>query len=175
MDQGAFCILYKTCKICEQTKYILEFSSLGKRRRRSYCHDCRARRHEKILTSTIPYRFDPSHLSAPIIKVRGKGKKRRFEYEVSLEKAKQLVLEGAAGIVHETLIHLLYDKAEFRSYIKQRSNFTCFYCGQYGDTIDHIIPKSKGGLTTPKNCVCACESCNQRKRDLPVEEFLQVL
>ncbi|MBO1511868.1 HNH endonuclease [Metabacillus bambusae] len=56
--------------------------------------------------------------------------------------------------------------------IIEESNFICFYYGEYGDTIDHIVPKSKGGLTNPKNCVCACFQCNQLKNDKLIEEFI---
>ncbi|WP_307344978.1 HNH endonuclease [Metabacillus malikii] len=53
-----------------------------------------------------------------------------------------------------------------------RDNYTCHYCGNYGDTVDHIIPKSKGGLTTPKNCICACNACNKEKADQDYNNFL---
>ena len=43
-----------------------------------------------------------------------------------------------------------------------RDNFTCQYCGKSTKnlTIDHIIPRSKGGKHTWKNVVSACVSCN---------------
>lgn len=59
-----------------------------------------------------------------------------------------------------------------------RDNHTCIYCGikpgmiQRGKqlsrvdfTIDHIIPRSKGGKDTWTNTACACASCNHRKGD----------
>ncbi|QHC05849.1 hypothetical protein GRQ40_12650 [Anoxybacillus sp. PDR2] len=39
-------------------------------------------------------------------------------------------------------------------------------------TIDHIIPKSKGGISSFKNCICACKRCNTKKGDLSSEEYL---
>ena len=36
-------------------------------------------------------------------------------------------------------------------------------------TIDHVIPRSKGGKTTWTNVVMACKPCNQQKRDLLLE------
>ena len=46
-----------------------------------------------------------------------------------------------------------------------RDNFTCQYCGKKVKklTIDHIIPKSRGGETSFENCVSSCKECNNRK------------
>jgi 5-methylcytosine-specific restriction endonuclease McrA len=46
-----------------------------------------------------------------------------------------------------------------------RDRFKCAYCGSHGDrlSIDHIIPKSRGGKMTFENCVAACKPCNLRK------------
>jgi len=45
-----------------------------------------------------------------------------------------------------------------------RDKFMCQYCGDKRDlTFDHLLPKSKGGLTDWENVVTACSSCNVRK------------
>ena len=46
-----------------------------------------------------------------------------------------------------------------------RDGYTCQYCGrQQGDlTIDHVIPRSRGGQHTWDNLVSACKTCNHRK------------
>jgi 5-methylcytosine-specific restriction endonuclease McrA len=48
-----------------------------------------------------------------------------------------------------------------------RDNYTCQYCGARPPkktlTIDHVIPKVRGGATTWENLVCACKPCNLRK------------
>lgn len=48
----------------------------------------------------------------------------------------------------------------------------CVYCGGFGDTVDHVVPKAKGGLDTADNMVCACLSCNMQKNDHDVARFL---
>lgn len=45
-----------------------------------------------------------------------------------------------------------------------RDGFECAYCGSKSDlTIDHVIPKTKGGKTSFENCVTACRPCNLKK------------
>ena len=45
-----------------------------------------------------------------------------------------------------------------------RDEFCCQYCGARGDlTFDHVLPRSKGGVTSWENVVAACSPCNLRK------------
>ncbi len=46
-----------------------------------------------------------------------------------------------------------------------RDGFKCAYCGERSQklTIDHIIPRWRGGDDSFENCVAACKSCNRRK------------
>ena len=41
----------------------------------------------------------------------------------------------------------------------------CIYCGQRSESIDHVLPQSRGGLSTTSNCVPACLACNGLKGD----------
>ena len=48
-----------------------------------------------------------------------------------------------------------------------RDRFTCQYCGAREDlTFDHVVPRSKGGVTSWENVVAACSGCNLRKADM---------
>lgn len=46
-----------------------------------------------------------------------------------------------------------------------RDDFTCQYCGERTRdlTIDHVIPRSRGGVHSWENLVSACRTCNHRK------------
>ncbi len=46
-----------------------------------------------------------------------------------------------------------------------RDHRTCAYCGGHATTIDHVLPRSRGGGNTWTNTVAACERCNGRKGD----------
>lgn len=59
--------------------------------------------------------------------------------------------------------------------ILARDEFTCRFCGKYGDTIDHLVPKSKGGKSTWMNCVCACAKCNRTKGSKSLTEARMTL
>jgi 5-methylcytosine-specific restriction endonuclease McrA len=56
-----------------------------------------------------------------------------------------------------------------RRNIFKRDHFTCQYCGiQPGSeelTIDHVVPRAQGGISSWSNCVLACVDCNKRKAD----------
>jgi 5-methylcytosine-specific restriction endonuclease McrA len=48
-----------------------------------------------------------------------------------------------------------------------RDRFSCQYCGDDDElTFDHVVPRSKGGLTTWENVVAACSRCNLKKGDM---------
>lgn len=59
-----------------------------------------------------------------------------------------------------------------RREVFQRDRFTCQYCGTtHGDlTLDHVVPRSKGGPHTWENLVTACRACNHRKGGKTVNE-----
>ncbi len=53
-----------------------------------------------------------------------------------------------------------------RREVLRRDKYACQYCGNTKKlTLDHVIPRSKGGKHSWDNVVIACESCNSRKSD----------
>lgn len=61
-----------------------------------------------------------------------------------------------------------------RKIVFSRDNWTCQFCNtklsQHDATIDHVVPKSKGGQTNWINCVTACKPCNRKKGDKSLEK-----
>ena len=52
-----------------------------------------------------------------------------------------------------------------RKSIFARDGHRCQYCGGAAESIDHVVPRSKGGEHAWENVVAACRSCNVRKGD----------
>lgn len=80
----------------------------------------------------------------------------------------------------EVIVLTQYDGQAQRSVVFSRKNlfkrdkYTCQYCGvQPGPeelTMDHILPRSKGGVSSWENTVLACIECNKVKADKTPEE-----
>jgi len=51
-----------------------------------------------------------------------------------------------------------------------RDDHRCQYCGDLADSIDHILPRSRGGLHAWENVAAACRPCNLSKRDRTPDE-----
>lgn len=58
-----------------------------------------------------------------------------------------------------------------RAGILRRDRKRCVYCHGPGSTIDHVIPRSRGGAHSWTNCVACCVRCNTRKADRLLSEL----
>jgi len=69
-------------------------------------------------------------------------------------------------------INLPYSKIVLsRRNIMKRDGNRCQYCGSKSNlTIDHVVPRSRGGGETWENLVTACDSCNLKKGNRTPEE-----
>ena len=56
-----------------------------------------------------------------------------------------------------------------------RDGSRCQYCAAPAESIDHVIPRSKGGEHVWENVVAACRPCNTRKRDRMLADTTMVL
>jgi 5-methylcytosine-specific restriction endonuclease McrA len=66
-------------------------------------------------------------------------------------------------------------RALSRKNILLRDRNTCQYCAEVLPaaelTLDHVIPRSRGGLSTWENLVACCHSCNRRKGNQMIQEL----
>jgi 5-methylcytosine-specific restriction endonuclease McrA len=115
---------------------------------------------------------------------------------VGLRRAVCLVLGGKAEVVHDdvagAVLHAAtvalatpsvirlsrYVRVPYRNRVPltraalmRRDNYRCAYCGRRAETIDHVIPRSRGGQHAWENCVASCTICNHRKADRLLEEL----
>lgn len=88
------------------------------------------------------------------------------------------IISGFKTFVRPLIIRLLnYIKYHIktikvsRNRVFRRDNHQCVYCGAKKDlTIDHVIPKSRGGKNDWFNLVTSCSKCNLKKADRTPEE-----
>jgi len=57
-----------------------------------------------------------------------------------------------------------------RALLSEQQNHRCCYCGEHFThynpaTIEHVIPKARGGTDDYDNLVVACEPCNRQRGD----------
>ncbi|WP_235204179.1 HNH endonuclease [Deinococcus sp. RL] len=58
-----------------------------------------------------------------------------------------------------------------RRNVLRRDTYTCQYCGSSQDlTLDHVLPRSRGGRHSWDNVTTACRPCNQRKGNRTPDE-----
>ena len=78
-----------------------------------------------------------------------------------------IILREYGGVPRQTVPYT-------RRNVYRRDAMRCQYCGAMPGigalTIDHVIPRSRGGGTSWENCVAACLRCNGRKADRLVSE-----
>jgi 5-methylcytosine-specific restriction endonuclease McrA len=71
-------------------------------------------------------------------------------------------------------VRMRQNRVTNRHRILARDHYRCQYCGRRGTafelTLDHILPKSRGGRTLAENLVASCLACNNRKGDRTPEE-----
>tara|TARA_B100000161_G_C33457133_1_gene371744 strand:+ start:495 stop:836 length:342 start_codon:yes stop_codon:yes gene_type:complete len=56
----------------------------------------------------------------------------------------------------------------WRESLYKLTKYQCIYCGNPSESLDHLHPQSKGGMSIASNCVPCCLSCNGKKSDSEV-------
>jgi 5-methylcytosine-specific restriction endonuclease McrA len=95
------------------------------------------------------------------------------EHELEV-RAETMSMTRPSVIRLRTYVRIPYQS--FRRKITRRAVFArdgweCQYCGKRGSlTMDHVVPRSKGGDTSWENVVACCAGCNRRKGDRSVKQ-----
>jgi 5-methylcytosine-specific restriction endonuclease McrA len=92
-----------------------------------------------------------------------------------LEQGEYVLRSGSSTVPRPLVIRLIayvrvprdtHRRKITRRAVFARDGWTCQYCGSRGNlTVDHVIPRSKGGSSTWDNIVASCAPCNRRKGD----------
>ena len=112
---------------------------------------------------------------------------------VSSRRAVVLLLDQKADLIHASGNHLHSERLDVevpsvirlryfvrvpyqrRAALSRRGVFLrdegrCQYCGRRAESIDHVVPRSRGGEHVWENVVAACRRCNTNKRDRLLHE-----
>jgi 5-methylcytosine-specific restriction endonuclease McrA len=83
-----------------------------------------------------------------------------------------LVIELPMSVALREYVHIPYTavRRATRDGVLRRDQHICGYCGRHADTVDHILPRCRGGGDTWFNLVAACQSCNGLKGDRTPQE-----
>jgi 5-methylcytosine-specific restriction endonuclease McrA len=111
----------------------------------------------------------------------------------SFQKGYKLIWKGKAEVVKEdptdvimtsrsiarpkvirllTYLYLPYRRLNLsKQNVYRRDGFKCVYCGSGANlTLDHVLPRSRGGDNSWENLVTCCRKCNAKKDDRTPEE-----
>lgn len=112
---------------------------------------------------------------------------------ILLDRGKAEVIEHGHGALHSasltfvlpSVIRMVYAIRRPRPQVRltrrevfQRDRYMCQYCGRQGKdmTLDHVLPRHRGGKHTWDNLVTACKTCNHRKAGrTPAEARMRLL
>ena len=83
-----------------------------------------------------------------------------------------LVIELPVSVALREYVHIPYQAVTrvTRDGVLRRDRHTCAYCGGRADTVDHLLPRCRGGGDTWFNLVAACQPCNGLKGDRTPQE-----
>jgi hypothetical protein len=60
--------------------------------------------------------------------------------------------------------------------LMERDRHSCAYCGKFANTVDHVRPRSHGGISEWTNVVASCLKCNHKKRNrMPKDAGMELL
>jgi 5-methylcytosine-specific restriction endonuclease McrA len=131
---------------------------------------------DEIAVLVLNYTFEPLHFTnakrAITLILSGKAE--------SVEASPRVIRSPSTAFPLPAVIRLavfirkpFLDRVAFnKKNILRRDGYTCQYCHRRGDrlTVDHVVPRSRGGETVWTNVVAACLRCNLRKGNRLLED-----
>src|SRR5438445_663260 len=137
---------------------------------------------DEIAVLVLNYTFEPLHFTnarrAITLLLAGKAE--------AVEASPRVVRSPSVAFALPAVIRLaiyirkpFLDRVAFnKKNILRRDGYTCQYCNRRGErlTVDHVLPRSRGGDTTWTNVVAACLRCNLKKGNrLPEETGMRLI
>jgi 5-methylcytosine-specific restriction endonuclease McrA len=86
--------------------------------------------------------------------------------------SEQIVMEAPSVVRLRRFVRIPYRAHAplTRRAVFARDGWICQYCGATAENLDHVLPRSRGGLHTWENVVASCRRCNARKEDRTPQE-----
>ena len=137
---------------------------------------------DEIAVLVLNYSFEPLHFTNArrAITLLLSGKAEAVEASPRVVRSPSRAFALPAVIRLATFIRKQFlDRVAFnKKNILRRDGYTCQYCSRRGErlTVDHVLPRSRGGETSWTNVVAACLKCNLKKGNrLPHEVSMRLL
>ncbi len=131
---------------------------------------------DDIAVLVLNYTFEPLHFTNAkrAITLLLSGKAESVEASPRVVRSPSITFPLPAVIRLAVFVRKPFlDRVAFnKKNILRRDGYTCQYCNRRGDrlTVDHVLPRSRGGDTSWTNVVAACLRCNLRKGNRLVDE-----
>src|SRR2546425_10961799 len=131
---------------------------------------------DEIAVLVLNYSFEPLHFTngRRAITLMLAGKAEAVEDSPRVIRSPSTVFSLPAVIRLAVYIRKPFlDRVAFnKKNILRRDGYTCQYCNRRGErlTVDHVVPRSRGGDTTWTNVVAACLRCNLHKGNRILED-----
>lgn len=98
---------------------------------------------------------------------------------VSLQDGEVVLHAERVSIAVPSVVRLMrYVRVPYRTHVPltrkgvlTRDRHRCVYCGAIATSLDHVVPRSRGGQHSWDNVVAACGRCNHQKADRPLHEL----
>jgi 5-methylcytosine-specific restriction endonuclease McrA len=104
-----------------------------------------------------------------------------LEHDTAMVRSQHLTMRQPVIVMLNRWVHLEEEDRQVagtasgvRRAVLARDKYRCVYCGQAGaTTVDHLLPKCRGGRDTWENLAACCLRCNGQKADRTPEEWVR--